>query len=401
MRRLERVLEILFIAGFFLFLVAATFLTYQSRNETYSYFENRMLAAKPQYSREAVLDGSYFSALEKYLSDHAAGRIAMSRLKAILDQALGRPVVNDVVVQEDILLPWNDYESLWEEGIAASAEQMSENLASVRDLTESYGGKYYYVAVPCQYVYYEDRYPSYLNNREEFTRMSMAYLKPALEEKGISYLDMKEVFDQLGHRDEYYSHVDNHYSIFGAYETYRAIIERLRADGEDLPMLEATDFSYVELDPPYLGSRIRKMLDTWHTEERLSILQLNDPIPFTRTDNGVQTSSTVYALPGETDEWVTYNLYMGGDVGNTVIDTGREELPSILVYGDSFTNAAECILYWSFDEMHSIDLRNYSGERSLGEYIQQFQPDYVVCIRDYESLLSQDGNGVGVEIPVA
>lgn len=90
--------------------------------------------------------------------------------------------------------------------------------------------------------------------------------------------------------------------------------------------------------------------------------------------------------------YVTYSLYMGGDYANTVIDTGREELPSILIYGDSFTNAVECIAYLSFDEMHSLDLRYYK-EMSLDEYIQTVQPDIVVCIRDYEELLIRTQNG--------
>ena len=91
---------------------------------------------------------------------------------------------------------------------------------------------------------------------------------------------------------------------------------------------------------------------------------------------------------------LTYNLFMGGVIANTVIDTHREELPSILIYGDSFTNAMECVAYLSFDEMHSLDLRHYH-EMSLEGYIQKFQPDVVVCIRDYEVLLEVGNNGGG------
>ena len=32
-----------------------------------------------------------------------------------------------------------------------------------------------------------------------------------------------------------------------------------------------------------------------------------------------------------------------------------------------------------------------------GEVIMQYQPDVVVCIRDYEALLSTDSNGCGVD----
>ena len=83
---------------------------------------------------------------------------------------------------------------------------------------------------------------------------------------------------------------------------------------------------------------------------------------------------------------------MGGDIPETVIETNRPELPSILIYGDSFTNAVEALAYYSFDEMRSVDLRYYD-QMSISQYIQEYKPDIVVCIRDYESLLAVDGNG--------
>ena len=86
------------------------------------------------------------------------------------------------------------------------------------------------------------------------------------------------------------------------------------------------------------------------------------------------------------------SLYMGGDIAETVIDTGRPELPSLLIYGDSYTNALETLLWYSFDVTRAVDLRCYQG-RSLADYIQEYQPDVVLCIRDYGSLLSADCNG--------
>ena len=68
-----------------------------------------------------------------------------------------------------------------------------------------------------------------------------------------------------------------------------------------------------------------------------------------------------------------YTAYMGGDIGETVIDTGRDELPNILIYGDSFTNPLECLMYYSFNEMHSIDLRYYK-DMTLEDYIRLYQP---------------------------
>ena len=146
-----------------------------------------------------------------------------------------------------------------------------------------------------------------------------------------------------------------------------------------------------------MGSRGRKIFGLENCGEHLTIGLPKDPIPFTRADNGTETAATVYAMPATGTEDVLYSLYMGGDVGETVIETNRPGLPSILIYGDSFTNPVECLAYYSFDEMRSIDLRHYK-DRTLADYIQTYQPDIVVGIRDYEALLSTDFNGSPFQI---
>ena len=78
---------------------------------------------------------------------------------------------------------------------------------------------------------------------------------------------------------------------------------------------------------------------------------------------------------------------MGGDIANTFIDTHREELPTVLVYGDSFTNAFESIVWYSFDKMYSIDLRHYT-EMTIDQFIDEYRPDIVICIKDYTAVLS-------------
>lgn len=89
---------------------------------------------------------------------------------------------------------------------------------------------------------------------------------------------------------------------------------------------------------------------------------------------------------------VYYGLYMGGDIAETCIRTDRSSLPTALIFGDSFTNAVESLAYYSFDEMRSVDLRHYKTQ-SISDYIAAYQPDVVICIRDYEALLSRSDNG--------
>lgn len=144
-----------------------------------------------------------------------------------------------------------------------------------------------------------DAYPDFLNNREAYTALEVPTLTQAMAERGMDLLDMGPVLDAAGRPREYYSLADYHYQFGGAYLTYRAILERLSVElGTELTVLDEDSLTAETLSTPYLGSRGRKLFGLEDRGERLTIGLPRDPIPFTRTDNGRETASTVYALPG-------------------------------------------------------------------------------------------------------
>lgn len=392
MRRFK--LSELFVSFCFLaFLFGAMVMTVVRDKDTYSFFENRSLAVLPEYTEEGDGDGSYVNQWERYLSDHAALRGTLLKVKTRMDLVLHRPVVNETVVGDGILLPYLPAERVDEETVSNQAEAMADNLKRISDAVASYGGYYCYVCVPCQYDYYPDRYPGFLNNREELTRLSLDKLSRSMEARGVDFLNLSDEFRDMGHPDEYSSLVDNHYSMRGAFVAYQRILEHVtERTGLYIPILREEDVVLEELPNKYLGSRERKLLSQVDLGEHLSVLWPREEVPFTRTNEGEEGAATVYALPGSEWDTLTYNLYMGGDIPETVIDTGREDLPSILIYGDSMTNAVECVMYLSFDKMYSLDLRHYQ-EMSLIDYIEQVKPEVVVCVREPEALLDMRFNG--------
>lgn len=392
MKKKPNISSLLFIISFILILVSISLATTFAPIETYSYYENRNLAGFPKMNTESVLSGQWGADMDKYLTDHAAWREQMMIADTVINMyLLKQPLVNDVIIAEDCLLPevvdWKTNTSY----ITEDAISVTNNILSAKEATESYGGSYFCVAVPCQYVFYNDKYPWYVNNREAYTRLSLEALSQNMQQAGISFLDVGKKFEDMGWPEYLASAIDNHFSIYGAYLTYVQMMERILAETDyDLDMLEEGEYRITELPNPYLGANARKLLDLWPHEEHLGILEPNTPIPFIRKDNHQQVASTVYSLPEDSREDVLYSVYMGGDIGLTEIDTGREELPSILIYGDSFTNAVECIAYCSFDKMYSIDQRHYT-ESTLEEFIAQHQPEIVVCIKDYEGLMYYTG----------
>ena len=382
----------LLFSGVLLVLMAATILLPKNR---YSYYENRNLSAFPEITAESVLSGQVFDDLETLFCDYAAWRTPA--LKAVTWADLNvfrRPVVNDIVVTDDALLEQLYTMPDTADDIARKAADVAADNAALRDQIEAYGGHYCYIAVPCQYAYYEDEYPSYLENRSAYTAAELAALNSAMDAQGITHVDMGPIFDSLGHLPAFSSKVDNHYGLRGAYETYRAAVQALN-DAYGLALSfpeEGADVTFSALPNPYMGSRTRKLLGLRGNDEKLLTAAFREDILFTRFDNGEEVAATVYALPATDTEPLTYELYMGGDIAETVLRTDRPELPSVLIFGDSFTNAVESLAYYSFDEMRSVYLRHYKTQ-SISDYIAAYQPDIVICIRDYEALLSRSDNG--------
>lgn len=358
-----------------------------------SYYENRALASFPRPTAQSVGDGSFTNQMEVYLDDHAALRDTLLFAKARLDLALHRPVVNGIVVTEGPLLPFLYPEYPEQASIDAQAAAYADRLKRVSDAAAEYGGYFCYVGVPCQYSYFEDDYPWYLYNRSQLSAMSTGALSRAAAERGVNYLDVRAVYGEMGRPEHFGSWIDNHFTMEGAFAAYQAIMDKIAADtGLDFPILRDEDVTFEALPNDYMGSRERRLLDLVQREEQLSVLHPRQEVPFDRFDNGAASLPFINGIPDSPDQSLTYTLYMGGDIANTVIDTHREELPTILIYGDSFTNAIESVAYLSFDEMHSVDLRYYT-EMTLVDYIRAFQPDIVIGIRDFEALIYPYGNG--------
>lgn len=385
-----------FLVFCFLFVLAAVpaLILLKGKNTQTSYYENRTLASKPTLTAESLLDGSYFSDWDSWLTDHIGGRTQLLKLQTALDlKLLQRPVVNGEVVSADVLLPY--YEDLrWDLSYLDSlAAELGDELAAFNELVTSYGGKFYYVGLPHQSYYFADRYPDYLSSRAWHVDGMTEAFSSALAERGVTFWDIGEDFDAQGHPDSYYSATDHHFTYEGARAAYQAILNRINQDtGFDLDILTDDKLTLTELPNPYLGSQNRKLYGLWPDDERLVIATPIDEIPFTRTDNGIPVASTLFDLPSDDTTAVTYNVYMGGDIAETVLDTNRPELPDLLIFGDSFTNPLETLLYASFNVTRCVDLRYYN-EMTLAEYVELYQPDIVLCVRDNTAYFTADGNG--------
>jgi hypothetical protein len=230
------------------------------------------------------------------------------------------------------------------------------------------------------------------NNEENLSDLERTFFHD-LATAGLSGIDMREVFLAEGGVELYYQKTDHHFNFAGAFLTYQTICKELAKLGIVVPVLSEEDIEFCELPQPFLGSRARKVYGVTPVEDKIFIYKPEKALEFSRYDNGQEVTAAVFDLPESIDDEITFLVYMGGDKAETIIKTNRPELPKLLIFGDSFTNPLETLLYASFDETRSIDLRYYKDMEIL-EYILDYRPDVVILVRDDNLYLVQEGNGL-------
>lgn len=370
-------------------------LTFIYRNISVSQIENRTLADTPVFSKETLLNGEYFRKWEDYISDHIFVRDHWIKSYTFLNMFLfDKSKINNIVIgNEGTLLPFYTDELNHDlETYLTNIPRMVENLKKLDNIAQKNDGKLCFIGVPGQSSFFKERYPSYFSNNAEYFVNNEYSMFRELNKYEIDFINMNEKFNNIGNED-FYLKTDHHYSFKGAFQTYTEIINKLIEDFslEIQPPLRETDMVINTLPNPILGSRNRQIYFLYPTDEKIMIAHPKSEILYEKTTNG-KVDPKLYYISEDPYERPSYGIYMGGDHAETIIKTNREELPSILIFGDSFTNALEPLLYYHFNETRILDLRHYK-EMSLYDYIEKHKPDVVLMIRDDLNYGNLQGNG--------
>ncbi len=393
---MKRLWEIIIVFCFSIIIFTVPVVMLCEEKEEKLLYENRNVTEVPAFSGKTFADGSFFEAAEGYMSDIFPLRNSILAIRTYIDGTiLNKPVINDVIYQgeDKPMLPIVPHKASDEAATDKEVERMAERISYISDICHEEGAEFYFVGIPEQYSYFRDKYPEYIYNNEENLKMEERLLFDKINKKGVKFINMNMVFNNMGKDDSLYSYIDHHFSFKGAYETYKTIVSRINADlGCNVDILEDGDFKYKEVPNPYLGSRNRKLMGVYDIPEKAMIADFTNRVPFRRTDDGKVMDSVVYTYPMDNDEIIDFMIYMGGDVGETIFETHREELPKLLIFGDSFTNPIETIIYTGFDETRCLDLRHYD-KKTISEYVREFKPDVVLMIRDDTRYLDFEGNG--------
>lgn len=367
MKNLSRVRSILFLILIF---VIAILSVYNTSGSDFLISENRKISEFPKISSSSLLDGKFVSGIETYFDDRFFAREEILEILAKIDMYyLKKPLIMDVVLSTDrkYLLDHITYSETKD-----NIKNMSKGvdlLGRVQRYVEEQGGTMLTIVFPRQSFALSHLYPEYMFSKYTPYTEIKKQIDPLLKNEGINLIDL---YDELSSNPKKYYYTSDHHPNYEAMlVAYDKIIDRMHQ--VNLPYLDIrNEMKMNKSSKPFIGSLNRKIFNLHQVEEHLPYYELDKPIAFRRFEEGKEVSAKIFY-----EDYPYYHFYMGGDKAYTKIVTERNNLPNILVIGDSTTNALETLIWSSANNFVSVDFRHYKKE-SVFEIIKREKPDFVI-----------------------
>lgn len=337
----------------------------------FSETENRILAQKPEWSLESLLDGSYEEAYESYATDQFVSRDNWVMLKTRMDILQQKKLIKGIYLAQDGYLIEQHLPEEYDQAL------VDKRLDQLQKLAEQYP-QTMVMLVPTADNILADKLPVYA------TAYDQSQLLDQVRER-LGTEKLIDVFPVLtAHKEEQiYYRSDHHWTTLGAYYGYQQWTQ----------VMELAPRSY---DPQDLAAVSDSFLGTLHS--RINLPMETDTIQiFPRTAR--RSVRIVYDYSKEADSYYEpsylegknqYGYFLDDNHAFIEIDTayaakGRE----LFVIKDSYANTLIPILAPHYEKIYVVDLRYYNGSlfSLMDQYVVSNRVDVLVvynCIHFLE-----------------
>lgn len=388
---MQKLYKYLMIISFLSIIFFGGIMTLTKKQVLVSAVENRNLTPKPVVTKEGLVSGTLFSDFDSYFRDQFIGRSKWIKTSSKLDLALGKKRFVDVVRGKDgWLLTFNPFNpTLEEKKLQEDVDYSVNEMKLLQQHIEKNGGTFVFAGIPAQSYFNADNYLGYLDNNLYYYNTLDKMFFGGLSNSGVNGINMKDTFSEYD--GQLYYKTDHHYNFRGAQLTYSTIINNLKSKGVNIDKpYSVEDFNPRKINKPFQGSWNAKMNWLYKSDDFVELPNPKFKTPaYKKFVNGKEDNRLYYY--NDKDKNVSYAAFMNGDKAETVIRTNRKELPKALIFGDSFTNGVEPMLFLHFDETRILDLRYYK-EKSLYSYIEEYKPEVVIFIMGSTVYAFREGN---------
>jgi len=328
---------------FLVILIVILTLNTTKKDIKFSESENRILAQKPKFSIDRLLEGRYTKKYEKYKVDQFVDRDGWMKLKSGVDLALGKNESNGIYKGSD------DY--LIESFEVPDSEIVSRNIKAINNFNEKHKDiKEYMLIAPNAVSILSEKLPPYAPVVSQ--KLVMDNFAKTLN-KGINYIDVYNTLDK--HDKEYiYYKTDHHWTTLGAYYSF---LEAAKA--MDLEVKK--DYYNVErVSNDFYGTLYSKSGYEVKTPDYIDVYlpkDENDEYVVNYVEEQKKSASFYDSEKLETKD--KYGVFLGGNHPVVKIKTTSKEDRKLLIFKDSYANSFVPFLTQYFSDIIMVDPRYY------------------------------------------
>lgn len=331
------------VAGIFLgFLIIACTFNFFSKDREYSESENRMLAQRPEFSLERLLNGKYMSDMEAYVADQFFIRDKWINLKVLEDLALGKRESNGVYIgKEDCLMeipPLPDQKAL------------DRNLDAIHSFSLAHQDVHTVMTlVPNAAFIYDHLLPKHAPVRNQAE--DIAYVQGKVGD-ALSYIDLTETMRAHKEEDIYYK-TDHHWTTLGAKYAFDALYSSL---GIEDP---TENYEIYPVTHSFQGTLTSKSgYDKGKDTIEIYVPQgVNNECVVNFADDQRKSASVYQSEALKTKD--KYEVFFGGNQSRIDISMPVEQEGNLLIFKDSYANCFIPFLIPYYRNITVIDPRYY------------------------------------------
>ena len=318
----------------------------------FSESENRILAEKPELTKEALFTGKYMEDYESYLNDQFVSRDFWIRLKTGMDMMLQKKLINGVYLAADDYLIEQHTEAEFKE------ELVEKRVGQLKKLVEKFPATKV-MLVPTADNILSEKLPSFAPYYDD--KVLLGRVTEAVGEEHVI-----NVYDILkAHADEeIYYRTDHHWTSLGAMYGYRAWV--LGNGKDDAIRYQKGDLLTVTGD--FQGTLQAKLNMPVESEE-IKIFPQTTEKPVRITYDLVEKAESFYE-ESHLDTKDKYSYFIDGNHGFTEIETETNNGRELFIIKDSYANTFIPLIAHHYSKVYVLDLRHFNG--ALFPFMKQY-----------------------------
>lgn len=337
--------------------------------------ENRKPAKKPDLTFASVMDKSYMSKIDGYLSDNFPGRVNWVKTKLTIDRMLGKSIINNIYIGDKMLmekLPEPNY------------DEVQKSIDAINKFAEHYGNtKVSFMLAPTSAGIYPDKLPA---SAPQLNQRDFIYESTSRLSANVSFIDIYDTM--VNERDKYiYYRTDHHWTSYGAYCAYKHASTNLGYKAVELDKFDvehaSSDFTGTFYNKCFYDGVDKDIIDiyTFPNGNNVTSVTMNDGIK-------EETSDSIY-FREYLEGGDKYCVFLGKNKAYMNIKTDALNNKKILVIKDSYANSFIPFLVNHYSEIAVLDLRYV--KTSIKEYVDPDKYDQTLFLYN-ASTFSQDSN---------